>query len=280
VSRLHIVHTTHYTYARTVSASYNEARMRPANLPGQTVLESRLTATPSTFSTEYRDYWGATVTAFETLTAHDELVVVSESRVDVSPVLLGGATAGWDTLHAPDLVDRMSEFLAVTTATEPDEELRELARAHADGATPQDAALAVCRALREAVEYVPGVTGVHTRAVEAWQARKGVCQDLAHLAAGTLRSIGIPTRYVSGYLHPRTTSAEIGVAVTGESHAWIEYWCGDWFGYDPTNLITPEGHHVVVGRGREYADVTPIRGVYAGGGASTQQVEVRITQET
>lgn len=279
MSRLHIVHRTSFTYERTVTASYNEARMRPANLPGQTVLESRVDATPCTYTAEYRDYWGSTVTAIEILAAHEELSVVAESRVELSPAMKAGSGATWETLRAPDLRDRMSEYLATTATTQADAELRDLAHDVAAGLQPEAAGAAICRAVRAEMEYVPGVTGVHTRAAEAWSARKGVCQDLAHLAAGALREVGIPTRYVSGYLHPQTTSARIGVGVTGESHAWVEFWCGDWFAFDPTNGIEADTHHVVVARGREYGDVSPMRGVYSGGGTSTQQVEVRITQE-
>ena len=92
---------------------------------------------------------------------------------------------------------------------------------------------------------------MHTPAADAWEVRSGVCQDFAHLATGALRAIGIPARYVSGYLHPKR-DAEIGEKVRGESHAWVEWWTGDWFGFDPTNDREVGDHHVVVGRGREY----------------------------
>jgi len=120
---------------------------------------------------------------------------------------------------------------------------------------------------------------VHTHATEAWSERKGVCQDIAHLSLGALRAIGIPARYVSGYLHPATDASRLHEAVTGESHAWVEWWTGEWHGYDPTNDLPVGEHHVVVARGREYGDVTPLRGVFAGGATSDQEVEVRITQE-
>ena len=85
--------------------------------------------------------------------------------------------------------------------------------------------------VRDNVAYVPGSTGVQTSAQEAWDLRKGVCQDIAHLTVGLLRGVGIPSRYVSGYLHPRA-DAQIGETVEGQSHAWVEWWCGGWEGYD------------------------------------------------
>jgi transglutaminase-like putative cysteine protease len=278
VSRLHIVHRTTFAYDSAVSASYNEARMRPANLPGQTVLESRVAVEPSTWSTDYRDYWGTLVTAFEVLVPHDQLVVVAESRVEVAPLPAVGSRCGWDALAGAEFVNRSVEFLAPTAATEPHPALAELAREAAAGLAPHEAALAVCRGVRGSIEYVPGVTGTHTRAREAWLERKGVCQDIAHLALGALRSIGLPARYVSGYLHP-ATGAGLHETVTGQSHAWVEWWTGEWHGYDPTNSIDAGEHHVIVARGREYGDVAPLRGVFAGRATSEQQVDVEITQE-
>lgn len=278
MSRLHIVHRTTFDYDRTVTASYNEARIAPLQLPHQTVLYSRVTATPATHQASYADYWGTTVTSFEVLIPHTGLVVVSESRVEVTAPTARDGTE-WAMLRTPELVDRMCEFLVATETTEPADDLVALARDTVGDHSPVEAAVAVLSAVRDQIEYVPGVTGVHTRAVEAWQERKGVCQDIAHLGAAALRAVGIPTRYVSGYLHPLTSRAEPGVAVTGESHAWVEYWAGDWIGFDPTNKIPVDNHHVIVARGREYGDVAPIRGVYSGGGRSTHAVEVRITHE-
>lgn len=276
MTRLHVVHRTSFEYDRGVLASYNEARMRPADLPGQRLLDARVTATPSSYATSYTDYWGTAVTAFEILVPHSELVVVAEATVDVVPSA-ARADADWDRVRSPEVADRMSEFLATSATTRPDDDLVELARDAIGVAEPGDAVPAVMSALRDEVEYVTGVTGVHTRASEAWQARSGVCQDIAHLAAGALRTVGVPTRYVSGYLHPLGAQAQPGQTVSGESHAWVEYWAGEWIGFDPTNRIPVDAHHVLVARGREYRDVTPLRGVYSGGGRSQQHVEVRIT---
>ena len=139
--------------------------------------------------------------------------------------------------------------------------------------------MAISGAIGDAVEYVQGVTGVHSTAQEAWAHRKGVCQDIAHLTLGALRAVDIPARYVSGYLHPKPDAA-IGETVAGESHAWVEWFCGDrWRGFDPTNQIAIGDRHVLVGRGRDYNDVPPLRGVYAGPFGSALFVTVEITRE-
>jgi len=152
-----------------------------------------------------------------------------------------------------------------------------LARSVAEGLDPVPAAEAVCVALRDQLEYVPGATTVHTSATEAWDAKRGVCQDMAHLCIGALRDLGIPARYVSGYLHPKL-EAEIGEKVRGDSHAWLEFWAGDWIGYDPTNRKFAGLDHIVVARGREYADVPPLKGVYAGAPESQLSVTVEMTR--
>ena len=108
------------------------------------------------------------------------------------------------------------------------------------------------------MRYTPGITTVQTTASEAWAQAAGVCQDFTHVTLSLLRAVGIPARYVSGYLY--TGSGEVGETVIGESHAWVEVWDGRWHGLDPTNgRVVGEGH-VVVARGRDYADVSPLRG--------------------
>jgi transglutaminase-like putative cysteine protease len=111
--------------------------------------------------------------------------------------------------------------------------------------------------------YMTGVTAVHTTAAEAWDERRGVCQDYAHLVVGALRHVGMPARYVSGYLHPNAVPG-IGDSAYGESHAWVEWWLGAWVAHDPTNLADVAERHVIVGTGRDYGDVPPIKGIVAG----------------
>jgi len=170
------------------------------------------------------------------------------------------------------------ELLLPTKRTGLDAELREIvADIKAAHATPHAAALALCEFVRGEVAYQPGATGVQSDALHAWAQRKGVCQDISHLALGMLREMGLPARYVSGYLHP-SPSAGIGESVVGQSHAWVEWWVGRWTAFDPTNGVPVGERHVVVGRGREYGDVPPLKGVYAGPESTGQVVEVTITR--
>ena len=275
-TRLRVVHRTGFRYQGLVAASYNEARMTPMGTGSQMVLGARVTIDPVTWTFGYRDYWDTQVTAFDVLTPHEELEVVSSSTVELTtPFQL--TNAGWDAVRNDANTNLNSEFLPQTDSTMPPDEVVALARDAAGSREPDAAARAVCEQLRAQLEYVPGATAVTTPATEVWQHRKGVCQDFAHLTLGALRSLGIPARYVSGYLHPKA-DAEIGEVVPGQSHAWIEWWAGDWVGFDPTSLSPAGTDHVVVARGRDYSDVPPIKGLYAGPTHSSLFVSVEVTR--
>jgi transglutaminase-like putative cysteine protease len=280
MKRLRIEHQTGFSYQGDVTASYNEARMLPGSTDSQFVLNASLDIEPSTSVNQYVDYFGTRVAAFDVLSPHSSLTITARSLVEVRPRPLEHVDITWEGLareasRSLETVEQMSQ----TRRTVPHEEVVELARSiAAQHDHPGRAAHAIAVAIGDAVEYMHGITGVHSTAAEAWEARKGVCQDMAHIALGALREVGIPARYVSGYLHPRP-SAEVGVAVTGESHAWIEWFAGEWQGFDPTNNIEIGDRHVLVGRGRDYGDVPPLRGVYAGPFKSNLHVKVTITRE-
>jgi transglutaminase-like putative cysteine protease len=280
MSRLQVVHTTEFTYGGPVTASYNEARMTPVSGPGQTVLQASLQIDPHTWRHDHRDYWGSAVTTFEVALPHESLVIVATSLVEVSGLPWPRTPAGWDTVTSPHTQDSLAEFLtdSDSDATRTPDDLAALVTEATAGRHPHDAALQVCGLVHDAVEYVPGATAVQSAAAEAWAERKGVCQDMAQLTVGALRHLGIPARYVSGYLHPRR-SAALGEVVTGESHAWVEWWVGEWVAFDPTNDVPVTDSHVVLGRGREYRDVAPLRGIYAGSGTDGLDVRVRVSRE-
>lgn len=280
MKRLRIEHATGFSYQGDVSASYNEARMLPVSTDSQFVLSSSLDIEPSTSVNQYVDYFGTRVAAFDVLSPHSDLKITARSLVEVRPRPLAHIDVTWDALrHESARSIGTVEQLVQTGRTRPHPEVAEIARSiAAQHDHPGRAAHAIALAMGDAVEYMHGVTGVHSTAAEAWEARKGVCQDIAHITLGALREVGIPARYVSGYLHPRP-SAEVGVAVTGESHAWVEWFAGEWQGFDPTNTIEIGDRHVLVGRGRDYGDVPPLRGVYAGPFKSHLHVKVTITRE-
>lgn len=276
--RLEVVHHTTYTYERSVKSSYNEARMTPTNDLHQSTVNVRFSTVPAAPVRRYWDYWGTQVTAFDITEPHDRLILTSGAVVETEDSRPPIRQATWDQLADPTVCDENAEYLAATAYTAFDDELAQrgkaLATAHED---PVDAVLEAMQWVRESLTYQPGVTGVHTSGAQAWQARTGVCQDFAHVALVVIRAMGVPARYVSGYLHPNN-EAGIGERIEGQSHAWVEAWTGDWWGYDPTNNQEIGHRHVGVARGRDYADVAPLRGVHAGGGSSTLKVEVNLTR--
>lgn len=274
--QLRIKHTSGYSYENGAVASYNEARMTPLTTPEQYVLRSRLEVTPTAWSQEYRDYWGATVSAFEVHEPHAELAIVATSTVETTPTEYDPPREPWESLDA--VQDELCEFLVIDHWVQPAEDLlAELTAMREEAPNHTAFAEAVCLMMFERIRYVRGATEVTTVAADAWKAEAGVCQDFAHLTLGALRSFGIPARYVSGYLHP-SPEPEIDEVVVGESHAWIEWWDGEWVGYDPTNGIAAGERHVLVARGRTYADIPPLRGIYSTEGESELFVSVEITR--
>jgi len=275
---LRVVHSTGYSYRGGASSSYNEARMTPMNTSDQQVLHSRVEVSPSAWTHTFTDYWGTAVTAFELHERHEHLRLVSTSEVIIDHRPVTWDNVGWDAFTRPEVVSEHAEYLNLGRLVTPADELASMAAdLRAAAARPSDFVLLARDLVVSRVTYLPGVTDVHSSARDAWATGAGVCQDLTHVLIGALRSGGVPARYVSGYLMPDTEQAA-GESSSGQSHAWLEYWDGGWRGLDPTNEGTVGDDHIVVGRGRDYADVSPLRGLFVGGETCDMFVEVTLTR--
>jgi transglutaminase-like putative cysteine protease len=278
--RLRIEHTTSVRYAGPVITSFNEARMTPLTLPSQLTHDARVTAGPGVPVWTYNDYWGTYVSVFDLPEEHDELVIRAVATVETEP--FGGPPATERRVPRAELAataasSRLLEFLLPTPLTTMTEPISAAALAEVAGLPPDAAAEALCARVHEHVTYLPGATGVRTNAQEAWEQGQGVCQDMAQIAVALLRAAGLPARYVSGYLHP-DPKAELGSTAVGQSHAWVEYWAGAWTPLDPTSLAPVGERHVVVARGRDYADVPPLKGIFHGPSGGDMQVSVEVTR--
>ena len=196
--------------------------------------------------------------------------------VETSPPPAPSDTS-WESLRDPLIADRFYELLSPTPVAAADAMLDDVAATLGSQATPRAAVEAAVDWVGGALLYERGATGVQTTALEALQGGRGVCQDFAHLTLALLRSMDVPCRYASGYVLPDGASA-VGEVVAGQSHAWVEVWTGDWWGIDPTNGVLAGEHHVLVGRGRDYSDVAPFKGVYTGGSSTEVTVEVELTR--
>ena len=279
MTRLRIRHETTCRYEAEVLASYNELRMRPMMSDRQFVLTEHVMVTPLTSQQTFIDYWGTRVSSVEILQPHDSLDVVAESMVELFAGQDSFESIGWDELkQATHTSMSLTEILRNTPLTAPPEELAEYAKEQAAQSTPTEVARHISSWVSSKMTYQFGVTEVQSTAADAWREKKGVCQDMSHLVVGALRSVGIPARYVSGYLHPKQ-DAEVGETVRGESHAWVEWFVGGFVGHDPTNDRDISDRHVIVGRGRDYTDVPPIRGVYDGPKTKEHVVDVHLTLE-
>jgi transglutaminase-like putative cysteine protease len=275
--RLYVSHSTSHSYAREVIHSYNEARLVPPTFPGQICLESRVDVSPRARLSRYTDYWGSIVDSFDIHSPHTVLRVESGATVETSRPRESDADLSWDEIRSEAVTERFAELLSTTRLVPgfPDEagEVRRL-----ESERPQSAARAAVDWVRDRLSYETGATDVTTAADAALRSGKGVCQDFAHLALGVLRSLGIPGRYVSGYLHP-LEDATVGQTVEGQGHAWVEWWCGEWTAWDPTHGQPAGERHVLVGRGRDYADVPPLKGIYQGAPSIAHEVSVAITRK-
>ena len=275
--RMRVIHDTGYAYKSPVTASFNEARLTPRSDLRQNVILNRVETVPATRTYRYVDYWGIAVTSFDLHAPHTELEVTASSVVETDRPEPPEIKFSWEDLAGEAVIDKYDEMLSPTRYVPASKRIQRVGRRIAKYNEPAEAVIEAARWVQGELEYVPGTTGVHTSGVDALREGKGVCQDFAHLTLMLLRSMGIPTRYVSGYLHPNP-DAELGETVDGQSHAWIQAWTGQWWHYDPTNDAEINEQYISVGVGRDYSDVPPLKGIYSGEGSTDLDVVVEITR--
>ena len=275
--RMRVVHSTGYAYKSPVTASFNEVRLTPRSDSRQNVILNRVETVPATRSYRYVDYWGTAVTAFDLHAPHTELEVTSSSVVETDKGELPDEKVSWDDLASETVIDRFDEVLSATHYTPASKRIGRVGQNIAKEHDPLEAVVAAANWVHSELDYVPGTTGVHSSGIDALREGKGVCQDFAHLTLILVRSMGIPARYVSGYLHPKP-KAPVGDTIDGQSHAWVQAWTGGWWNYDPTNDSDINEQYVSVGVGRDYSDVSPLKGVYSGEGSTDLDVVVEITR--
>ena len=284
-----IVHTTRYRYSAPVTLCHNEAHLRPRGLPGQECLDARIRIEPAPARYHERlDYFGNPVSYFAVQDPHAQLTVTASSTVRrTAPLPIDPEhSAAWQTVgerlratsDATVLAARELVLDSPLVAASP--ALAALAAPSFPFGRPLLAAAhdLTHRIHREFV-YDPHFTTVSTPLAEVLAQRRGVCQDFAHLAIGCLRALGLPARYVSGYLPTIPPPGQERVRGADASHAWFAVFDPDvgWVDFDPTNDQIVGASHVTTAWGRDYADVTPLKGVVFGGGAHTLDVAVEIS---
>jgi transglutaminase-like putative cysteine protease len=277
---LDVTHVTTFRYTAPVRDSVNEVRLKPRTDGSQVCLDFRLATTPASEPRGYTDYFDNVVHVFDIQEPHTVLEITARSRVVThAPARPPGLDTLPDAYAAvtPEEAGELTEYLQPTPRTRWDAAIHAFAFGLRDGRAGESLGRLVWRLAHELYqrfEYVPGATDVGTIAAEAFAARRGVCQDYTHVALAAARSLGIPARYVSGYFH-QGAGGEVGEQA---SHAWLELWFprSGWIGVDPANDRVVNDRYVRVAYGRDYADVTPIKGSYRGSGASSLDVDVTV----
>lgn len=292
-AQLSVEHETEYHYAAPVDQAQHLACLQPLEDAAQSVLNFCLGVWPTPALTRHRvDAHGNERHYFALHAAHKELLVKAVSRVEVSDRYAdldpqAGATVQEVrdrlTYRAQAPFESACEFLYPSPFVPHLEPLREYALASLLPERPlAEAAIELMQRIHDDFDYAPASTDISTPVLDVFTARKGVCQDFAHLMLACLRSCGLAARYVSGYLLTRPPEGQAPLVGADASHAWLSVWvpglgcelANDWLDLDPTNACVPATHHVRVAQGRDFGDVTPLRGVIRGGGEHTLMVRV------
>ena len=282
-----VVHVTQYDYSDSVAVSHHQARLSPRILPHQQPLhhELQIEPTPAVIAT-HTDYFGNEVTFFAMQGAHKRLTVRSRSRVALSAANVPSPA---DTPPWESVADRSAlplealEFLFDSASIPANADLAAYALASFPPGRPLlEAALDLTARIYKEFTFDREATTVATPLAEVFKSRRGVCQDFARLEIACLRSLGLPARYISGYLETLPPPSGKRLVGADASHAWLAVYCpgAAWIPVDPTNNVLPSLRHVTVGWGRDYHDISPIHGVILGGGKHTLRVNVDVVRVT
>ena len=284
-----VVHRTEYHYSEAAALCYNEAHLKPRQTPRQRCLRSVIEVDPAPIDYRERvDFFGNRVAHFAIQQPYERLVVTATSEVSLSEeqeVFVFGSDAPWEQVRDQLRSDRSPELLAALAFAQDspiivaDGEMADYAGDSFGSDRPLvDAVEDLMGRIYRDFRYSPGVTTVATPLSEVIAHRRGVCQDFAHFAIGCLRSQGLAARYVCGYLENQAPAGQEKLVGADASHAWFAVFLpgGGWLDFDPTNNLRPTQRHITIGWGRDFADVTPLKGVAFGGGKQKLKVSVDV----
>lgn len=277
-----IRHHTRYRYSASVLESVMEARMSPRTENGQHCHRFHLNVTPAAIVRHFLDHWGNRVDWFTVPGRHGHLTMQAEALVEVDGwdvAVLSESAASWEAVNALGLRHDIRDWLSPSRFAHPTAHLEQFARDEKieRQADPLTTLQAINQRIYDAFEYTPESTAVDSPIDEALAHRRGVCQDYTHIFIALARGLGIPCRYVSGYLFHRQDAADR--SAEDATHAWAEALLPGhgWVGFDPTNHLIAHERHIRVAVGRDYADVPPTKGVFRGSARSELDVGVQVT---
>lgn len=288
-TRYSVKHTTTYTYAAVVHQSYHILHLTPRKTSHQIIHRHRLSATPAPSDRKDAvDYFGNPYSVLNVETDHQRLVVTSESEIEIQRHRGVDLTSsrGWEAVRDESRAGAMGEndvevaqFIAASRHGRRIAAAADYARASFPAGCPiLVGAEDLTRRIFEDFSFDPAATDVSTPVEQVLASRRGVCQDFAHLQISALRSLGLPARYVSGYILTHPPEGQERLQGADASHAWLSVWSPEtgWVDFDPTNNVIPHGEHITIAYGRDYDDVSPISGVLLGGGAHGVDVAVDV----
>jgi len=283
-TRFRLIHTTRYAYSVPVDLGVHIVHLRPRPLLGQAIIADSLsTVPPGARRRDGIDHFGNLVTWLFLDQSHESFELTAESVVEVGfPAPAPPATTPpWEMVAAEARAPsgwRASEFLFDSPMAPAQDDARAYAAKSFPPGRPILAGLIDLNTrIRADFTYRSGMTSISTPVAEVMQRRIGVCQDFSHVMISGLRGLGLPARYVSGYVRTKPPPGQVRRQGADQSHAWVGCWTGSahgWVDLDPTNALIVRDEHVVVGWGRDYGDVSPIRGVILGGGRHGLSVSV------
>ncbi len=281
-------HITAYRYERPVDLASHLLHLKPRAMPGQRVVHSRIRCLPAPdHASETHDHFGNATTRIFLAAPHTQFEVTAEAlvAVDFAPPPPAEQTLAWEDVAAEAALgcSDATEYLYPSSHAPALPAAADYARASFPPGRPILAALIELNT-RIATEFrfAPGVTSTSTKVEEILRLKRGVCQDFTHLMIAALRALGLPARYMSGYIRTKPLPGQARRRGADQSHAWVGAWMGDehgWVGLDPTNAIIVRDEHVVLAWGRDFADISPLRGVILGGGAHRLTVSVDLEPE-
>jgi transglutaminase-like putative cysteine protease len=277
-------HVTAYSYAQPVDLAAHLLHLKPRAMPGQRVLSAKLLCSPAPdHHSESHDHYGNVAARLFLAEPHTRFRVTAESLVEVDFPAPPAATPPWEEVAAAAHHPEAAEF-AFPSPLIP---LLPAAAAYAAPSFPAgrpilEALLDLNARIRADFAFQAGVTSITTPVEEVLRLRRGVCQDFTQVMIAGLRGLGLPARYVSGYVRTRPPPGQERRRGADQSHAWVQAWLGPGLGWaqlDPTNALVVRDEHVVLAWGRDFSDISPLRGVLLGGGAHTLSVSVDLEPE-
>jgi len=284
-----IQHTTRYTGSEPISVGHNEAWLTPRSTASQRCLSNQFQIIPEPSILSNRtDYFGNTVTQFSFNQGYDALTVTAVDEVEVTAINhTASGDVAWESIVAAARSHETSddlaayEFLFDSPRCRTSREFAEYCHPSFPTDRPIIAAFAdLLKRFKSDFKYDATATTVSTPVEQAFRQKRGVCQDFAHLLISMVRSVGLPARYVSGYLRTLPPPGKPRLVGADASHAWASVYCGPlgWVDVDPVNNTLVGDDHITVAWGRDYGDVTPLKGVYIGGGTHQLTVNVDVTE--